>query len=254
MLKASLSVLCVPVLIMTACVRSSTIPVRWRTEHATLDDIRNSLSLPVRMPPGHALALRKDLEPEDTLTVKTGLEWLKARANGYGAMTTYDITMQSWFDHTAGTSAHILQATPARDSYVREFSFGANSLSELPCTIHVDWDRITETNTIPRPCFLELFPRTSVSNASPYEIEIMEGGPTDGTMICLSVAAWGDFNSDGIEDLLMNYAYHNLGGSGRCYGHVLLSRLSRDAPLVELDLPPIDVQKLLNLLQSMDAQ
>ena len=243
-------------LLQTASSQPATIPVRLLTEQQSLSDLKASLSLPVKMPADHVLELRKDFGSDDSIIVRTGVEWLRARAQGYGAMTTYDITMQSWFDHSAGTSAYLLLAQPSRVSYVADYAFSTNSLSELPSSLTPFWCEQIGRDAPPCPRWSDLFHNTSVTVKSPHQIELTQAQntPAAGDIIIFEIVAWGDFNADGIEDLLMRDTHHFGLGSGRSYGHVLLSRLSKDAPLTEFSLPPLDLPTLIASLTSIPTQ
>jgi hypothetical protein len=93
------------------------------------------------------------------------------------------------------------------------------------------------------PLLTDLYSDVTVSNRSPNEISIIVGGEEDGTKVILSLIAWGDFDGDAIEDLLLECTTYYLGGSGRSYDHVMLTRNVEDGPLREGQLPSIFEKK-----------
>lgn len=223
------------------------------------------MNQPVKMPEGHKLVLRKDFSDKDTVKVITGREWLDALAAGYGAYTTYDMTMESWFEFSAGTLARLKQAKPSRTTYVRDFCFDSNSLDRLPCTMHPNWDDYVEiaiTNgrvkNLPSdweeiaershfahcgdhtPSIMAVFPYSVIEKLSDMEITILQkdAEDDDGVRIVLTLAAMGDFNGDGIEDLLVRESSYYAQGSGRSYSHILLMRLEPNGALIEQWLGP----------------
>jgi len=181
------------------------------------------------MPDGMALVLRKDFGDADTRKVTTGREYLDAMAEGYGAYTTYDMMSAAWFMVTVDTLIHTGKGRSSVVSYVGDFEFGTNALSELPCTLNPtwnqylkcaldagqtfpdlpadwektadEWDFVSCGNSSPR--YPALFPDATISNVSPEEVVISELDEDGyGLITTLRLAAWGDFNGDGIEDLL----------------------------------------------------
>jgi hypothetical protein len=246
-------------------------PVRWTDaiKQSSREEIIKALDRPVEMPRGHGLLLRRDFDDTKGRDVTTGREWLEARREGFGALTTFDISMQSWFVSSAGALAHILNARPSRASYVQEISFGTNVVSVLPCTLVAFWrhgllHQIDNGRVFPglakdweqfarkgdylscgagMPLLTDLYSDVTVSNRSPNEISIIVGGEEDGTKVILSLIAWGDFDGDAIEDLLLECTTYYLGGSGRSYDHVMLTRNVEDGPLREGQLPSIFEKK-----------
>lgn len=242
-------------------------PVRW-TAAVDLKDLPSAeatLDRRVKMPDGEPLVLRKGFgdASADTRSVTTGREWCKALKDGYGAYWTGDIVLQSWFEFTVGTILLLTNAQPSVVSYVSDFKFGTNALNDLPCTLHPRWNEYVELaveagrtftdlptdwketadrldfarcgNTCPR--YAAVFPDAAVGECNSAEVEILLGTEEDGVRICLKLVAWGDFDGDGIEDLLMQNSTYYRGGSGRYYTHVVLTRLTPSSALVERSVP-----------------
>lgn len=214
-------------------------PVRW-TKHVALTnvaDIERLLAEPVRIPcSGCSLRMKNDFGDEGRL-VTTGQEWLQALEDGLGPMTTYDLSMSSWFQFSAGTLARLRYAKPSRASYVKDVVFSTNALWLLPATLHnrsrsALEDAVREgrlDKAVGELSFGDLCPGAVVESATPNSIVFTYSG----MKVYLKLAAWGDFDHDGIEDLLCEYSLLLLGGSGRFYNHVILSRLGPGKELEE---------------------
>ncbi len=241
------------------------LPVRWTAavDLTDLQSVEAALDRRVITSDGEPLVLRKDFGDADTLSVTTGREWIKALKDGYGAYTTADMISQNWFDFTVGTIMLLTNARPSVASYVGDFQFGTNALDDLPCTLHprwnqyvelaiedgrvfpdlpTDWNEIADRsdfvgcgNSCPR--YAEVFPDAVVGEHSPEQVELLVGNEDAGVQTILKLVAWGDFDGDGIEDLLMQQSTYYRGGSGRIYDHIVLTRLAPTGALVERPAP-----------------
>ncbi|MDA0232999.1 MAG: hypothetical protein O3C69_05905 [Chloroflexi bacterium] len=244
------------------------LPVRWiaAVDLEDLQSVEAALDRRVKMPDGEPLVLRKGIgdEAADTRSVTTGREWRKALKDGYGAYWTGDVTLQSWFEFTVGTIMLLTNAQPSVVSYVSDFTFGTNALYDMPCTLNTsweqhiemalesgrtfadlpaDWDQPDERYGLPgyyrdsSPRYAAVFPDAVVGEHSSEEVEFLLGTEDWGHRILLKLVAWGDFDGDGIEDLLMQNSTYYRGGSGRYYTHVVLTRLTPTGALVERPVP-----------------
>lgn len=246
----------------TSSTPKKSLPVRW-TAAVDLKDLQSveaALDRRVTTPYGEPLVLRKDFGDADTRSVTTGREWCKAMEDGYGAYTTSDMVSQSWFELTVGTILLLTNARPSVVSYVGDFQFGTNALNDLPCTLHPRWQEFVETAVetgrtfadLPAdwkqpderfglvgyykdssPSYAAVFPDAVVGERRAEEAVILQGTEEDGLRIVLTLVARGDFDGDGIEDLLMQQSTYYRGGSGRYYQHVVLTRLTPTGALVE---------------------
>lgn len=146
------------------------------------------------------------------------------------------------------------QAKPSTTSFLKDFDFSkADILSVIPITIHPKWsdyqDAITwgdyyaimttkERQKAPR--YIQGFPDATISHQDHWRLEVVSNYKHDEyanetDTFSLKLMAWGDFNEDGIEDVLISYFYAALPGTMRIQCVDAFTRLSAEGPLVQLD-------------------
>ncbi len=245
---------------------SGSLPVRWTSavKLKSLDDIQAALDRPVPMQAGESLVLHEDGNKARTVT--TGREWLKALKDGYSEESTYDITMESYFIHNTATLLLLGRAHPSTVSYVADLKLGKDAAAVLPCTIHPRWNEYVEVALdsgrkfpdLPgnwkkiadawdfqgcgdsSPRYAALFPAAVVSNVTPFEVEVYDSGvPEEAVQTTLEIVGWGDWDGDGIEDVLLRQSTYYNSGSGRSYDHMILTRLKRGDALVVRRVPSV---------------
>lgn len=251
--------------IRSAQAPASELPVRWSgwIELNGLEEVDAILDRRVRR-----LTLTKDgTSGEDAApqrTVETGREWLAAVAEGYYARTAFDKSVQSEFIFRVEPLLMLRdRARPSKTSHVKKFEFTDALARQLPVTIHPDcdlkiqtaisqgracpglpedWLERSKSGALPVdsplwPRFADVFGDARAEIAQPYYGRVVEGTEEHGTDISLRIVAWGDFNGDGVEDLLLESAASCLDGTGQSFGMLLLTRLEPDGPLLELPEP-----------------
>ena len=251
--------------IRSAQAPASELPVRWSgwLELNSLEEVDSILDQRVRQ-----LTLAKDgasgEDAENQKTVETGREWLAALAEGYYARTTFDMSVQSEFIFRVEPPLLLRDhARPSKTSHVKEFEFSGDSIRQLPATIHPacdlemrtaisqgkvfpglpeDWEARSKSGELALdsplwPRFADVFADARAEMDQPRHVRIVEGTEGSGTGISLRLVGWGDFNGDGVEDMLLESAVDYLGGTGVSFGMLLLTRLEPDGPLLELPKP-----------------
>jgi hypothetical protein len=131
---------------------------------------------------------------------KTCAEWDDCRERGGYPLTTYDITMDSWFSHGALLLSNLPHMTPSAQSAFAGVSFDSYAL-EL-----TDQHRDL-IGRGPMPSSPSTEGPTFRTEIKPNRVEIDDGNRTE----YLEVIARGDYNGDGWEDLLISgmvYASH----------------------------------------------
>jgi hypothetical protein len=167
--------------------------------------------------------------------VTTGRQYIDLKRRGFYPRTTYDITMESWFKAACEPLLYLRMAKPARISHVARFRLSENPLSVLPPTlgpiISGDTRDRVEQGIAEGKRWAELFPGTMIESAKPTEVRLNH----EGHVVILTLVAWGDFNGDGVEDMLVYRASHVVEGTLRHYGHVVLTRLGEGERLSVID-------------------
>ena len=114
-------------------------------------------------------------------------------------------------------------------------------------TLPDEWEACARSGKLPLasprwPRYSEVFYETvgKVETIGSYEANIYAADDDDNyPVIHLRIVAWGDFNSDGVEDVLLTLANTGEGGvvlSGRL---LILTRFRTEGPLLELPLPAL---------------
>lgn len=195
-------------------------------------DIDAMLDQPVAMSElnerhGNTLVLRKVASNAEVLQAQptTGREYLKLLADGYYADTTYAMTMESFFIYQAYSLVHLSYARLSATSYLATIRFDEIDPGTLPATLF-QWGELPDN--LPIQTLLDLDPGFEVESASPYFLSIVsQGGRHEFILI-----GWGDFNWDGVEDILVYHSFRAVGGTMRWYDHYILTRLSPNGDLI----------------------
>lgn len=190
-------------------------PIRWTdaVKIVALDEIPAVLSRPIPMPEHHGVELRGGVDGKMRKEPTTGHEYLALKRRGFYAYNTVEITMESWAISWAGVLDALLDARPSQTSHVGDMDFRQLDLDDYP------WDKAG------RPEELEV-------KRSATKLDITEPG----FQRIDNIMAWGDFNRDGIEDvLLMSYRYYTE-GSGRYFYIQAWTRRSAAGPVEVIEL------------------
>lgn len=210
-------------------------PVRWPQQHLgikSLNDLDKLRETPVKITFDDELELTG--KNGSKVKVTNGKEYLALKTKGYYAYSTYAITMESWFIKQDGHLTLLKKAMPSKYSWVNSFSFKNNPLAVLPPELGPylsgDEGRRVEAMVAQGKTWREIFPKTKIRKVTPTEISLANAA----LLITFTVIAFGDFNNDDIEALLVFYSCHALQGTFRSYRYVLLTRKSHAARLTIL--------------------
>jgi hypothetical protein len=161
--------------------------------------------------------------------LRTGREYLHLKNAGYGYTNNYDNMHESWFKSAAMPVALLKDARPSRVSYVADLSLTKDPLDWLPPDI--GWDpvgsQVDAVDAADQP-FIACWPKSTwlPERNGGIEIDDHEGGITQ-----VDILARGDFNGDGVEDLLLSVNNYASEGSFKLYSMVIVTRLKPGAPL-----------------------
>lgn len=152
-------------------------------------------------------------------------EYAAAQRDGLAALSTFDMSIESFFKEACGTLQAIAAAKPAQRSYLSSPHVSLGDLNLLPTTA------VSMIVTTPAPARtlgdLVSAGGVTVSKKDANTLEI-QAGATAGQ---LKEIARGDFNGDGLEDILAFQAVHAEDGTFRAYDTEILTRRSAEGPL-----------------------
>ena len=210
---------------------SHSLPVRWTklVELESLDNIDSTLDRAIVTSNGREelilVKATKDGKVAREARVHTVRDYLRYSEQGYEPRDNHQVKVESWFLEAAVPAQHLAGALPSRVSYVKDLDLSRRPLL-LPPELCIE--TVAEASEVERLDALvaagkgwrEIWPRLSWKVGGAHDIEV---GDSDG-VTHLTVLAWGDFNRDGIEDVLLNVSQIGLTSSWRSYRNVILTR------------------------------
>lgn len=165
---------------------------------------------------------------DKTLEVKTCEDYLEARDLHYWPKTNRDRIREHRFRFRCEALRRITEAKPSKESYLKDYSFHTGALGELPPCVGgmggVEGYRdAVEKAMATLTSWKSFAPDKTVVRAEKNEMVFQNREET----ITVDFVVWGDFNADGIEDVLALVATQpsGLGGSYKDYQAVALTRL-----------------------------
>lgn len=171
-------------------------------------------------------------EKDEKTHVRTCREYDAALERGYFPLTTYDISMASWFNIPCGTLNEFQTAAIPQRSFISNPKAGITDLELLPLSL-----------------FPELFDfKQNIENVT-YQDQVETGmlkvtGMGGNWLSCedvglkqhLTEVARADFNNDGIEDILLSESVSATQGSYRDYKMTILTKKSVDGKFERVQL------------------
>jgi len=168
--------------------------------------------------------------PAPELTVLTWRQFEWAHAKKYAEKTNFDIAMSGWFWRMRGHIPFLEQARPATRSFVRQLKPGKSMVRWLPLSIAPLLGE--ESNAVGvalqnHQTWLQFYPGTRISKRSATEMSLRMGRYE----MTITLLAFGDFNHDGLDDLLVCYSQGVTDGTFAYSGLVVLTRNSKTESL-----------------------
>lgn len=157
--------------------------------------------------------------------VATCSEYDEATAQGWYALTTYDLSMESFFRRDCALIDALSKAAPAKRSFIKEPRVGLNDMDIVSASVLQGFVPIgTPDATLGTLMRAGAF---TVDERGPLVLKLSSNNFT----ATLEELARADFNGDGLEDILVLSAIHAQGGTLRDYETKLLTREDASAPL-----------------------
>ena len=179
----------------------------------------------------HLIKTRTD---EKTVTNCNCREYLGLKEKGFHAEDTYSIAMESWFKSICYSLRYLKKALPSRISHLKDFQLANEPLKNLPLTLDLilsgDDEREAKAALEKGMTWKDFAPDAKVEVINPNNIMIKRKD-SETSLILL---AWGDFNHDGVEDILLDVNHSVTSGTYRDYSHAILTRLAKDGKLAQI--------------------
>jgi hypothetical protein len=201
----------------------ATHPVRW---------------LPAIGPPDRAVleaALKKPpigLAPDDALDnhdkqgrnhpIRTCDAYAAALKAGWSAENNAQMMTEGFFIRGCDLVRLVLSAKPSRVSYLADLKLDASALAVLPPSIddfNENSDAVTKAEKAGRS-LKQFNPALKVADADPGKFAVQD----ETSRYVLEIVAYGDFDGDGVEDVLLFQGSYAVGGSMHAYSPVILTR------------------------------
>jgi hypothetical protein len=179
----------------------------------------------------NAVAVLELTDPNDSTKrqqVKNCRAYDKLKAAHWYAMTGLDMSKESWFQRACGTVAILMTARPARRSYLDKPPSGLSnpkliSAAALP--------QVAESPSSPKPdqtiADLVESGQVHINTSSKSHLDLVFAG----NRVIYDEVARGDFNGDGVEDMLIFLGVRAVQGTMHWYEHIALTRKKAGAPL-----------------------
>jgi hypothetical protein len=199
-------------------------PVRWTTAVGppSRQALQAKLKRPVKRPRGQEIYEHTESQGE----IRTCADYARAKKNGWSdSANTYERSTESFFKDQCDVLLLVLTAKPSRISYVTDFKFDETALDMLPPSLSwiLSGDEEAAAGKAERRglSWRKFKPGVKVLKKDADWISVEEPGSA---RISLELKAFGDFNGDGIEDVLLFKSTSAINATYRYYEPVILTR------------------------------
>jgi len=228
-------------------------PVRWT--QAVGPPSRQALQLQLERPVNVPFSFkvfepdewREDEEREvEGREIRTCADYARAKRKGWPqCCSNFEQKMEVYFKSQCDVPTLVLAAKSSRVSYIENFKLDAAALALLPPSL----SPIAEMEG---PEKTDAAGRRGISWKK-YEpgLKLIATGPNwmtvedKGSRIDLEIEAFGDFNGDGVEDVLLFESIHAIGGSFHSFHVMVLTRTSARGYMAFSEVKPGDTEKAL---------
>lgn len=173
--------------------------------------------------------------------IRTCADYLRALKHDWGRSgNTYEISTESFFIGECDVIWLVLAAKPSRVSYVRGFKLDESALDLLPASVSAFEDDDKDELERKGLSWKKANPEMKLVAKTLNEITVAED---ESSRVSLEIKAFGDFNGDGVEDVLLFKAQYLTQGTFRYYTPVILTRMAPGGKLKAFDVDDEAIQK-----------
>lgn len=207
-------------------------PVRWLEEVAPPG--RAALEARLAQPVKNEIPDPLVEETRDGRTViRTCTDYAAAKKRRWEPANNFQIAVEAAFREQCEVGALILAAKPSRQSFLDTFTLDTSALDRLPPTLSYalsgDAERAaSEAERLGKSW--KTFKPAAIVVETPSTHELVVEEPDD-ARIDLRIKAFGDFDGDGVEDVLIFVSTHAIGASFQSYEPIVLTRTSAGGSL-----------------------
>ncbi len=165
--------------------------------------------------------------------IRTCADYARAKKNGWrNDANGYERATESYFKDQCDATLLILAAKPSRVSYIKNFKLNEAALDLLPPSLSFapvgELEERADEAERKGQSWKKFKPELKLLNKGANWISVEE---PDAARIELEIKAFGDFNGDGVEDVLLYKSEKAIGGTFYVYYPVILSRVIANGPL-----------------------
>ena len=168
------------------------------------------------------------------VTARSWREFCRFSEAGYEPADNANLVMSGWFVKKRGYIPFLEKARPCTISYVHELPLNWQLLKELPIDLGplISDQQIEQAREATKggKFWIDFFPAMKITKCTKTMMEL-EGG---GDSVRMRVMAYGDYNHDGYEDVLLYVAYEATEGTLGFAHTVALTRTGPHQPLREV--------------------
>lgn len=167
------------------------------------------------------------------VSITTWRDFVHYRHAGYWDADNSVNVMSGWFWRTCGQIPFLEKAVPARQSFVRGLKPGRDLVRLLPLDIAPMLGE--ESNGVAdaikqHKSWLEFYPQTRITEQTGTDLSLQMGRYE----MSLTILAYGDFNHDGFDDMLVCYSQRVTDGTFYYSGLAILTRTNATDCLIML--------------------
>jgi hypothetical protein len=155
--------------------------------------------------------------------ITTWRDFVRYRQAGYRDADNSVNVMSGWFWRTRGHIPFLETAIPARQSFVRGLRPGRDLVRLLPLDIApmLGEESNEAADSIKQhKSWLEIYPQTRITEKTGTDLSLRMGQDE----LSLTILAYGDFNHDGFDDMLVCYSQRVTDGTFYYSGLAVLTR------------------------------